>query len=324
MRLSFWRVVCISLLALWGTPATAQTYPTKPIRLVVTFAAGGSSDAMARAVAKAMGERLGQQIVVDNKPGAGGNIGAEFVAHAAPDGYTVLFGTNGTMSIGPALYKNLSYDPVHDLVPVGILHTLPNVLVVHKSLPINNVQELIAYARAHPGELTFASAGSGTASHLAGEMLKAAAGIDIVHVPYRGGGGSVTADLMAGRVSMMIETVTNALTLVNSGTMRALAVTTPQRSSAAPDLPTFAEAGLPGYEVTSWTGLFVPAGTPRLLVLKLNTETKRIVKDPAYLAAMKQIGTDTATSTPEEFGAFMRADIARWTDTIKRSGAQVE
>jgi tripartite-type tricarboxylate transporter receptor subunit TctC len=324
MRPSCWRIACLLIIALWGSAAAAQTYPAKPIRMIVTFAAGGSSDAMARAVAKSMSENLGQQIVIDNRPGAGGNIGAEFVARSAPDGYTVLFGTNGTMSIGPALYKNLTYDPVHDLVPVGMLHTLPNVLVVHKSIPADNLKELIAYARAHPGEVSFASAGNGTASHLSGELFKMFTGLDIVHVPYRGGGGSVTADLMAGRVSMMIETVTNALTLANSGEMRALAVTTPKRSSAAPDLPTFAEAGLPGYEVTSWTGLFVPFGTPRLLVMRLNTETKRIVKDPAYLAQMKQIGTDVVTSTPEEFGAFMKADIARWTDTIKRSGAQVE
>jgi tripartite-type tricarboxylate transporter receptor subunit TctC len=324
MRFGYRRILCLLGFALWAVPAGAQTYPSKPIHLVVTFAAGGSSDAMARAVAKSIGESLGQQFVIDNRPGAGGNIGAEFVARAAPDGYTVLFGTNGTMGIGPALYKNLNYDPVHDLIPVGILHTLPNVLIVHKSLPAGSLKELIAYARAHPGELTFASAGNGTASHLAGEMFKTMAGIDIVHVPYRGGGGSVTADLMAGRVSMMIETVTNALTLVNSGEMRALAVTTPKRSSAAPDLPTFAEAGLPGYEVTSWTGLFVPAGTPRLLVMRLNTETRRVVNDPAYLAQLKQIGTDTATSTPEEFAAFVKADTARWADTIKRSGAQIE
>jgi tripartite-type tricarboxylate transporter receptor subunit TctC len=324
MRLGVWRVICLFVFALWATAAVAQTYPAKPIRMVVTFAAGGSSDAMARAVAKSMSEGLGQQFVIDNRPGAGGNVGAEFVARAAPDGYTVLFGTNGTMGIGPALYKNLSYDPVHDLVPVGILHTLPNILVVHKSIAVDSLKGLIAYARAHPGEITFASAGNGTASHLAGEMFKSAAGIDIVHVPYRGGGGSVTADLMAGRVSMMIETVTNALTLANSGEMQALAVTTPKRSSAVPNLPTFAEAGLPGFEVTSWTGLFVPFGTPKLVVMRLNTETKRIINDPAYLVQMKQIGTDTATSTPDEFAAFQKADIARWTETIKRSGAQVE
>ena len=304
--------------------AEAQTYPTKPLRMVVTFAAGGSSDAMARSVAKAISDDIGQQIVIDNRPGAGGNIGAEYVARAPADGYTLLFGTIGAMGIGPALYKNLNYDPVNDLAAVGILHTLPNILVIHNSVPATTLKELIAYAKAHPGELTFASAGNGTASHLAGELFKAAAGIDIVHVPYRGGGGSVTADLMAGRVSMMLETVSNALTLVKSGNMRALAVTTPERSSAAPDLPTFAEAGLPGFEVSSWTGLFVPTGTPPQIIAKLNQETVRITKDPAYLAQMKALGTDVASSTPEQFSAFVKAEVAKWGEAIRRSGVSVD
>ena len=312
-------------LAVLGTaPAVAQTYPNKPLHMIVTFAAGGSSDAMARSVAKAISEDVGQQVVIENRPGAGGNIGAEYVARAAPDGYTLLFGTIGTMGIGPALYKNLTYDPVNDLAAVGILHTLPNILVVHNSVPATTLKELIVYAKAHPGELTFASAGNGTASHLAGELFKAAAGIDIVHVPYRGGGGSVTADLMAGRVSMMLETVTNALTLVKSGNMRALAVTTPERSAAAPDLPTFAEAGLPGFNVSSWTGLFVPAGTPRPLIAKLNEETARITHDQAYLAQMKSLGTDVASSTPEQFSAFVKAEVKKWGEAVKRAGVSVD
>lgn len=315
--------VC-GIAALSWAGAGAQTYPNKPLRMVVTFAAGGSSDAMARSVARALGDDIGQQVVIDNRPGAGGNIGAEYVARSAADGYTLLFGTIGTMGIGPALYKNLSYDPVKDLAAVGILHTLPNILVVHVSVPATSLQELIAYAKGHPGELTFASAGNGTASHLAGELFKAAAGIDIVHVPYRGGGGSVSADLMAGRVSMMLETVSNALALANTGQMRALAVTTPQRSSAAPELPTFAEAGLPGFEVSSWTGLFVPAATPRGVIAKLNEETVRIARDPAYLAQMKTLGTDVATSTPEQFATFVNAEVAKWGEAIKRSGVSVD
>lgn len=322
MRLGL--LACALGVMVGGADAAAQTYPSKPLRMVATFAAGGSADAMARAVAKAMTDDLGQQVVIENRPGAGGNIGAEYVARAAPDGYTMLFGTNGTMGIGPALYKNLTYDPVNDLAPVGLLHTLPNVLVVHRSIPVHSLQELIAYARDRPGQLTFASAGNGTASHLAGELFKFAAGIDIVHVPYRGGGGSVTADLMAGRVSMMIETVSNALTLANSGELRALAVTTPQRSSAAPELPTFAEAGLPGYEVISWTGLFVPAGAARPIVDRLNAETLRITHDPAYLAQMKTLGTDVTSSTPEQFGAFVRAEVAKWGDVIKRAGVGLD
>ncbi len=323
MKPASWLLICV-VLAISSATAGAQTFPAKPLHLIVTFAAGGSSDAMARTVAKFMGDDLGQQVVIENRPGAGGNIGAEYVARATPDGYTMLFGTIGTMGIGPALYKNLSYDPLHDLAAVGILHTLPNILVVHASVPAKSLKELIAYAKSHPGELTFASAGNGTASHLAGELFKAAAGIDIVHVPYRGGGGSVTADLMAGRVSMMIETVTNALTLAKSGQMRALAVTTSQRSSAAPDLPTFAEAGLPGYEVSSWTGLFVPTGTPAPLITKLNQETVRIAHDPAYVAQMKTIGTDVASSTPQEFDSFVKAEVAKWGGAIKRAGVSVD
>ena len=300
-----------------------QDYPNAPIRLIVAFAAGGSSDVLARAVAKAMGEGLGQTVVVENRPGAGGNIGAQSVARADPDGYTVLFGTNGTLAVGPALYKDLKYDPVRDLAPVGMLHKLPNVLVIHPSIPASNLHELIAFARSKPGELTFASAGVGSASHLAGELLKAAANIDILHVPYRGGGAAMP-DLLSGRVSMMIETIPNALPAVRNGTLRALGVTTPTRSSSAPDLPTLAEAGLPDFDVTSWTGLFVPAGTPRPIIERLNAETLRIARDPAYLEQLKTMGTDVAVSTPEALGAFMVKDIAKWTVAVERSGARAQ
>ncbi len=302
----------------------ADTYPTRPPHMIVTFAAGGSSDIMARTAAKAMSEGLGETVVVENRPGAGGNVGAEYVAHAAPDGYTMLFGTIGTMGVGPSLYKHLNYDPLKDLAPVGILHTLPNILIVHVSLPVHNLKELIAYAKAHPGQLTFASAGTGSISHLAGELFKEAAGIDIVHVPYQSGGGSMSADMIAGRVSMMLETVTNALALVKTGQLQALAVTTPQRSQAVPDLPTFAEAGLPGFDVSSWTGLFVPAGTPAPIIERLNAETQRIAHDPAYIAQMKTIGTDVAASTPEQFGAFVHAEVKKWGRAIKQAGVTVQ
>jgi tripartite-type tricarboxylate transporter receptor subunit TctC len=316
------------ILAAWAAHAfascaLAQQYPNGPIRLVVTFAAGGSSDVLARSVAKAMSEGLGRTVVVENRPGAGGNIGAMAVARADADGYTALFGTNGTLAIGPALYKNLQYDPVHDLAPVGLLHQLPNVLIIHPSIPATNLRELIDYARRKPGELTFASAGVGSASHLAGELLKAAANIDILHVPYKGGGAAMP-DLLSGRVSMMIETIPNALPAVRSGMLRALGVTTPTRSSAAPDLPTLAEAGLLDFDVSSWTGLFVPAGTPRAIVERLNAETIRIARDPAYLEQLKTMGTDVASSTPEALGAFMVKDIANWTAAVQRSGARVE
>src|ERR1700738_1274120 len=284
--------------------AGAQDYPTGPIRLIVAFAAGGSSDVLARSVAKAMSDGLGRTVVVENRPGAGGNIGAMAVARADADGYTALFGTNGTLAIGPALYKNLQYDPVHDLAPVGLLHKLPNVLIVHPSIPVANLTELIDYAHRRPGQLTFASAGVGSASHLAGELLKAAANIDIVHVPYKGGGAALP-DLLSGRVSMMIETIPNALPVARSGMVRALAVTTPMRSSAAPDLLTFAESGLQDFDVSSWTGLFVPAGTPRAIIERLNAETVRIASDPDYLDQLKTLGTDVAFSPPQGLAAVM-------------------
>jgi tripartite-type tricarboxylate transporter receptor subunit TctC len=204
-----------------GASAEGPAYPERPITMVVTFAAGGSSDVLARAVADAMSRGLGQQVVVDNRPGAGGQIGVEAVAHAAPDGYTILFGTNGTLGIGPAIYKNLRYDPVHDLAPVGILHKLPLLLIVNPAMPAKNVTELIAYARSNPGKLTFASAGVGSVSHLAGELFKQEAKVDILHVPYKGGGAAVS-DLIAGRVSMMLETIPNALPLARDGRMRAI------------------------------------------------------------------------------------------------------
>jgi tripartite-type tricarboxylate transporter receptor subunit TctC len=307
----------------WCAAAVAQDYPTSPIRMVVTFAAGGSSDVLARAVAKAMSDGLGQPIVIENRPGAGGSIGTEAVARAAPDGYTLLFGTIGTHGIGPALYKNLRYDPVKDLAPVGLLHKLPNVLIVHPSIPAKSLRELIDYARSKPGRLTFASAGNGSVSHLAGELLKSAANIDIVHVPYRGGGAAMP-DLLSGQVSMMLETIPNALPQAQSGMLRALAVTTPKRSAAAPDLPTFAEQGLTGFDVSSWTGLFVPAGTPPAIIARLNAETVRITRDQAYVEQINKMGTDVENSTAEEFGVFVRAEIAKWTETVQRSGARVE
>jgi tripartite-type tricarboxylate transporter receptor subunit TctC len=315
--------ICAVAVSFCTATAGAQDYPARPIRFFVGFAAGGSSDVLARAVAKAMSEGLGQPLVLENRPGAGGHVAAEAVARSAPDGYTLLFGTNGTLAIGPGLYTNLKYDPLKDLVPVGMLHKLPSVLIVHPLIPANNVTELIAYARSKPGELTFASAGSGSVSHLSGELLKNAAHIDIVHVPYKGG-GAATPDLLAGRVSMMLETIPNALPPVRSGKLRALGVTTLERSSAAPELATLSESGLPGFDVASWTGLFVPAGTPRPVIERLNRETVRIVRDPAYREQLKTMGTDPASSTPEALGTFMRADIARWAIAIKRSGARVE
>jgi tripartite-type tricarboxylate transporter receptor subunit TctC len=305
----------------YGAFAQVPAYPERPVSMVVTFAAGGSSDVLARAVADAMSRGLGQQIAVDNRPGAGGQIGAEAVAHATPDGYTVLFGTNGTLGIGPALYRHQRYDPLHDLTPVGLLHKLPLLLIVNPSIPAKNLQELIAYAHGNPEKLSFASAGVGSVSHLAGELFKEEAKIDILHVPYKGGGAAVT-DLISGRVSMMLETIPNALPLARNGQMRAIAVTTRERSSSAPDIPTLAESGLPDFEVSAWTGLFVPARTPRAIVDRLNAETRKIMGEKHYVDLIQSMGTNVASSSPEEFGAFVRDDIARWNKVIDHAGVQ--
>jgi tripartite-type tricarboxylate transporter receptor subunit TctC len=309
----------------FGAFAGEATYPDRPITMIVTFPAGGASDVLARASADALSRGLGQPVVVDNRPGAGGHIGAEFVAHAAPDGYTILFGTNGTLGIGPALYKNLRYDPQRDLVPIGILHKLPLLLIVHPSVPAKTLPELIDYARQNPGKLSFASAGVGTVSHLAGELFKREADIEILHVPYKGDGATFP-DLLAGRVSMMLGTIPTALPLTQSGQMRAIGVTTEERSPLAPDIPTLAQSGLPQFDVSAWTGLFAPAGTPQPIIERLNAETQRIAAaDRAYTAVIKSMATDVVSSIPEAFGAFVREDVARWTKVIQSAGiAQIE
>jgi tripartite-type tricarboxylate transporter receptor subunit TctC len=302
-----------------GAGAEDAPYPQRPITMVAAFAAGGSSDVLARAVAAALSAGLGQQIVVDNRPGAGGHVGAEAVARATPDGYTVLFGTNGTLGIGPALYTNLRYDPKHDLAPVGLLHKLPLLLIVNPSVPAKNLAELIDYAGHNPGKLSFASAGVGSVSHLAGELLKEQAKIDILHVPYKGG-GAAASDLISGRVSMMLETIPNALPLVRSGQMRAVGVTTQQRSALAPDIPSLAESGLPDFDITAWTGLFVPSGTPPAVVKRLNAETLKIAGEEDYVARIHSMATDVASSSPEVFGKFVNDDVSRWTAVIRRAG----
>lgn len=298
----------------------AEGYPSRPITMIVPFAAGGSSDVLARAVANGLGQRLGTSVLVESRPGAGGQLGAETVAHAPPDGYTLLFGTNGSLGIGPAYYKKLHYDPIKDLAPISLLHELPLVLIVSPALPVKTLPELIALARSKPGQLTFASAGVGSVSHLGMEMLKDAAKIDVLHVPYKGG-GAVAADIISGQVAMMLETIPNAKALSANG-VRALAVTSAQRSAAAPDLPTVAESGVPGFAVTAWTGLFAPAGTPAAIIERLNREVQAEAQDPAYAAQMRAVGTDIATSSPEEMGSFMRADIARWKAIIARAGIE--
>lgn len=321
---NLWLIIGASIgLALAHADAAAQTYPAKPIRLIVTFPAGGSSDALARGVAKQLGEQMGASVVVENRPGAGGNIGSEVVAKGQGDGYLLLFGTIGTHGIGPALYKQLPFDPIKDFAPISLLHLLPNVLIVSNELPVNSVRQLIDFAKANPGKVSFASAGNGSVSHLAGELFKMHTRTDLVHVPYKGGSAAMP-DVMTGRVSIMFETSTNALAAARGGKVRALAVTGIQRWAQAPDLPTIAEAGVPDYRVDSWTGLLAPASTPKAIVERLNAETVKAAKDPSYRKQMSTLGVEAVSSTAEEFRAFIAEEVAKWRKAIELSGAKID
>ena len=303
-------------------PARAA-YPDKPIRLVVPFPAGGATDFMARSLAVKLGERLHTTIVVDNRGGAGGIIGAEAVATAPPDGYTLLFSTMGVLAINPSLYKKLGYDPVKDFAPISLTHTTANVLVVHPSVPAKNLQELIALAKAKPGTLTFGSSGNGTSSHLSGELFKSMAGVDMTHVPYKGTGPALT-DLLTGRISMMIDTVSVHVENVNAGKLRALGVTSAKRSASLPGVPTIAEAGLAGFDVSIWLGVLAPAGTPADIIARVNSEIAKVMNDPEMKAQLAKSGIEPLVSTPQEFAATIKNDTAKWGKVVKASGASVD
>ena len=307
----------------FGAVAQAQSFPSKPLRLIVPFAVGGSSDVMARGLAKQLSDQLGTQVVVENRPGGGGGVAMEAVVKSAADGHTLLYGTIGTNSVAPVLFKNLPVDPVRDLLPVSLLALNPSVLIVNANLPIHTLGELIAYAKANPGKLSYASAGNGSISHLATELLKTTAQIDVLHIPYKGG-GAASSDLLAGNVSMMIETITNAMTLVKSGKVRAIANSGSKRWPTAPDLPTFIESGVPGFQVDSWTGLFVASGTPKPLVDRLNAELVKAARDPSYRAAMNNIGVEAASSSPEAFASFVRAEMNKWAQVVQITGTKVD
>jgi tripartite-type tricarboxylate transporter receptor subunit TctC len=304
-------------------PAGAQEYPDKPVHLIVPFPPGGGADILARTISPRLSQALGKPIVVENKPGAGGNVGAEFVARAAPDGYTLLYGTNGTHGINASLYRNLRFDPVKDLVPVSRMTTIATLLIVNPQLPVASVEELIRYARTNPGKLNFASAGNGTTSHLAGELFKTMAGIDIVHVPYRGGALAVT-DLVAGQVQMMIDVMPNAYPLARDGRARGLAVGTSVRYPGAPEFPTIAESGLPGFEASAWDGIFVPAGTPAPVVARLNAAIRETVEDPQVAEALKARGAQPMPISPEAFARHIAESSAKWARAVQASGAKID
>ncbi|CAG9166315.1 tripartite tricarboxylate transporter substrate binding protein [Cupriavidus respiraculi] len=298
-------------------------YPAKPIRLVVPFPAGGPTDGMARLIGHQLSERLGQPVVIDNRGGAGGTIATEATAQATPDGYTIFFSTTGTMAINPSLYRTLKVDPVKAFDSVGSVAATVNVLVVPNSLPVTNVKDLIALARQKPGSLTFGSAGNGSSNHLSGELFKSMAGIDIVHVPYKGSAAAFT-DLLGGRISMMFDTVSSQVQYIGTGKVKALGVTGATRSEALPKVPTVAEAGLPGFDVTIWFGLSAPKGTPPEAVRRLNAELQTVLGQPEVKTQLATLGARPLPGTPADFQKLIQQDAAKWGPVVKASGATVD
>jgi tripartite-type tricarboxylate transporter receptor subunit TctC len=318
-------IAALALIAGVSLHARAQnpTWPSKPIKWVVPFAPGGTTDILARTIGEKLSTALGQPVVVDNRPGAGGGVGAEFTARAAPDGYTIMGGTISTHAINASLYSKLPYDPVKDFAPITLIARVPNLLVVNPSIPAASVPELIALLKANPAKYTFASSGNGTSQHLSGELFKTMAGVDMQHVPYKGSPPALQ-DVVAGQVSMTFDNITTALPLAKGGKLRALAVTTARRSSVAPDIPTLAESGLPGFEVGSWQGVFAPAGTPPDIVKRLNTEIVKILNTPETRDKLTALGAEPVGNSPEEFAAMVKAEVVRWADVVKKSGAKVD
>ena len=314
--------LCAATLIAGSGVVMAQEYPANAIRVVVPFPPGGGTDYMGRVVMQKVGESLGTTVVIDNRGGAGSSIGTEIVARSPADGYTVLI-ISGAHAINPSIYAKLPYDSVRDFAPVTMFASGPALLVVHPTVPAKSVKELIALARARPGQLNYASAGIGTPPHLSGELFKTMAGIDMVHVPYKGNGPAYT-DLIGGQVTVMFPNVSTAMAHVRAGKLRALAVTTKYRTPSAPELPTISEAGVPGYDVSSWYGLLAPAGTPPAVVSKLQTEIARVLRSPDVSKNLTSQGLDLVGNTPEEFSAIIKSEIVKWAKVAKASGAKAE
>jgi tripartite-type tricarboxylate transporter receptor subunit TctC len=315
----------LSLCALLAFPllVAAQSYPNRPVRLVVPFPAGGTTDILARAIAQKLSEALGQQFVVDNRPGAGGNIGADIVAKSAPDGYTLLMGTVGTQAINVSLYAKMPYDAAKDFTPVVLVAGVPNILVVNPSVPVHTVADLIKLAKDKPGAINFASSGNGTSIHLSGELFKVSTGVQMSHVPYKGSAPALT-DLIGGQVQVMFDNLPSALPHVKAGKLRAVAVTSTKRAPALPDVPTIAESGVPGFEATSWFGILAPAGTPRDIVTKVNAEANKALQSPEMKEKLLSQGAEAAGNTPEYFGDYIKAETVKWAKVVKESGAKVD
>jgi tripartite-type tricarboxylate transporter receptor subunit TctC len=317
------RVLALALLLAVATSAPAQTYPSKPPRLLVGFVPGGGVDQTARIVAAKLSEIWGQPITVENRPGAGGTIAADIVAKAPADGYTLVVCNVGSHGVAPSLYKRISYDAIRDVTHIGLIGTTPNVMVVNPSVPATTVAEFIAYAKANPGKISYGSSGVGTSTHLGVELFKSMTGIEIVHVPYKGGAQS-SADLIGGQIQLLITNLPEQVAYIKSGRSRALGVSTAKRSPQFPDVPTIAEAGVPGYEVTVWYGLCAPAGLPQALLAKMNADLVRAVSSPDTAKRLADVGVEAAPNTPEQFAAFASAEVAKWAKVVKDSGASAD
>ncbi len=310
------------LLCCAATASAQQPYPSKPVRVVVAFTAGGTTDILAREVAQQIGQTLGQSVVVENRPGAGGNIGTDFVGRSDPDGYTLLATSVGPVAINPTLYRKLKVNPQTELTPVAPIADVPNVLVVNPSLPVKNVQDLIAYAKAHPNTLNFGSTGVGTAAHLSGVLFNERTGVRTTHVPYKG--ADALNDLLAGRVQFMFATIPSVISQIRGGNLRVLAVTSRKRSAALPDAPTMAQAGVPNLVTGAWFGLFAPKGTPREIVATLNKAVGAALAKPEVRAKLSQQGAEAMQLAPEAFGKFVVAEYQTWKPVVISSGARID
>ncbi|MBK7060992.1 MAG: tripartite tricarboxylate transporter substrate binding protein [Rubrivivax sp.] len=314
-------VAVVSSMLMGSTVLAQPAYPTKPIRLIVPFAAGGTTSILARLLADRMSQSIGQPIVVDNRPGAGGNVGMDLVAKAEPDGYTILMGPIG-LAINPALYSKMPFDPLKDLAPIGLYGGVPNLLVVNPSVPATNLAEFIAYAKSNPGKLNYASNGNGTSSHLAAEMLKSAAGLNIVHVPYKGGAPAMQ-DLIGGQVTMLFDQMPAVLPQVKSGRVRVLGVSSIKHSAAAPDIPPIADT-LPGFDMLVWFGLLAPQGTLSAIIGKLNGEMVKALNEPAFQAQLVGMGVTPMPGSPETFSRYLQSETTRWAKVVKDAGARID
>jgi tripartite-type tricarboxylate transporter receptor subunit TctC len=320
----YFRAMLLALALLFPLTLAAQTdtYPSRPIRIVVAFTAGGTTDIIARLVGKKMTDAWGQPVVIDNRPGAGGNLGSNLVAKAPPDGYTLLIGSVGPLAVNATLYPNMPYDNLKDFAPICLVAEVPNMLVVHPSVPVHSVQDLVDLARAKPGTLNYGSTGNGTTGHLSGELLNEQAKIDLVHIPYRG--ATAVTDLLGGQIQLMFATIPSVIQHVRAGSLRAIAVTSSRRSAALPDVPTVAESGYPGFEASSWYGFVAPAGTPDPIIRKLHALIAGIVSTPDINDQLSSQGADPVGNTPEEFAQYMQRETEKWSKVVKASGIRLD